>query len=320
MSRQPTWGIVSTIKAPARDILNFAAWHLDLGAHRVHIYLDEDSPTARDALIAHPKCRVTLCNESYWRRRKGRPDKHQSRQTKNATHCYRRNPQVDWLAHIDVDEFLWPETPLLAQLSQLPPETFSARIRPIEALAADPDDPPPDGQIWCKGHARLQSARRSQTNEIYPTYGPHLNGGFLSHVAGKVFARTGREGIILRIHKVFERGVEDPNPARFDATKLVHLHAHDWAHWQNLYRYRLKHGSYRVGLKPASRNDLTSLTMNQLFETLESEGGEPALRAFYEEVCIATPGLRERLAGFGHLHAITLNLDEKRARYFPNAH
>ncbi|WP_138179481.1 glycosyltransferase family 2 protein, partial [Roseovarius indicus] len=155
MSSLPTWGVVSTIKAPAADILNFAAHHLDLGAHRVHVYLDEDNPQARDHLSAHPKCRVTVTDDAYWSRRaKGRPGTHQPRQTANATHCYNRNPQVDWLAHIDVDEFLWPAAPIADQLAALPSETRSARVHPIEALAPDPDDPPPKGQIWCKGHAR----------------------------------------------------------------------------------------------------------------------------------------------------------------------
>ena len=33
-----TWGVVSTIKAPARDILRFAAYHLDLGAYTVSFF------------------------------------------------------------------------------------------------------------------------------------------------------------------------------------------------------------------------------------------------------------------------------------------
>ena len=76
MSSDPTWGVVATIKAPTTDTLNFAAHYLDLGAHRVHIYLDEDDRTARSALKRHPKCRVILTDDDYWKRRrrdKGRP-------------------------------------------------------------------------------------------------------------------------------------------------------------------------------------------------------------------------------------------------------
>ena len=317
----PTWGLVATIKASSTDILNFAAHHLDLGAHRVHIYLDEDAPEAREALIGHPKCRVILCDAGYWARRakrKGRPAKHQPRQTMNATHCYNRNPQVDWLAHLDVDEFLWPDGPLPKQLAALPQSTLSARVRPIEALAPDPADPPPEGQIWAKSCARHLGPRREQTNAIYPTYGDHLNGGFLSHVAGKVLVRTGQAGISLRIHNAFQHGEKDDAAVLLGDTQLVHLHGQDWDHWLGHYRFRLRQGSYRDGLKPAPMADGVALSMNQLFTLLEDEGGEEALRAFYAEVCTATPELRARLAQYDHLHAIRLDLAAKRARHFPN--
>jgi hypothetical protein len=321
MTSLPTWGVVATIKAPARDILDFAAHHLDLGAHRVHVYLDAPNAEAEQALRDHPKCRVILCDEDYWRRRRrraGRPEMHQPRQSLNASHCLQRRPQVDWLAHIDVDEFLWPEVPLPAQLAALPDDALSARVRPIEALAPDPDDPPPEGVAWFKSCARLRGQRRVETEAIYPRYGAHLNGGFLSHVAGKVFVRTGVPGVHMRIHNAFRGREMDANPSEMPATRLCHLHATDWAHWRATYAYRLAQGSYREGLKPAAPGG-AGLNMHALFQMLEAEGGEAALRAFYDEVCVATPDLRARLKGYGHLHAIALDLDAKRARHFPKA-
>ena len=318
MSSEPTWGVVSTVKAPAQDILNFAAHHIDLGAHRVFLYLDAPNDAAYAALKAHPKCRVTLTDDGYWRRRKGRPERHQPRQTANATHCYNRSPQVDWLAHIDVDEFLWPSTSLPAQLAALAGDVKSARVRPIEALDTDAADPPPPGQIWCKGFVRQQKQRRAETNAIYPTYGDHLNAGFLSHVAGKVFVRTGQKNVSLRIHNAFFDKEADPDPAPLDMTDLVHLHAHSWSHFKAFYQFRLTQGSYRDSLKPAPMPDGVALNMNQLFAALETEGGEDALRAFFLEVCTATPKLRKRLDTFGHLHAVTLNLEAKRRAHFPD--
>lgn len=319
MSRTPSWGVVATVKAPARDILNFAAHHLDLGAHRVHVFLDEANEPAQAALASHPKCRVTLTDDAYWRRRNGRPARHQPRQTANATRCYRRDPQVDWLAHVDVDEFLWPRMPLAEQLAALPDTVRSARVHPIEALAPDPGDPPAEGTLWCKGHARHHGPRRAQTNAIYPTYGEHLNGGFLSHVAGKVFVRTGIGAASLRIHNAFFDRVQDPAPARLNDTLLVHMHGKSWEHWLALYRFRMREGSYRDGLRAAPMPDGVALTMNQLFSVLEAEGGETALAAFYREVCTATPELRARLRAHGQLYSVALDLDAKRRRHFPNA-
>jgi hypothetical protein len=319
MTDLPTWGVVATIKAPARDILNFAAHHLDLGAHRVHVYLDDASPEAEAALRDHPKCRVILCDAGYWRRRRkhaGRPAAHQPRQSINATHCLRRRPQVEWLAHIDVDEFLWPEVPLAEQLAAVPRDALSARVRPIEALAPDPGDPPPDGTRWFKSCARLQGRRRAETEAIYPEYGVHLNGGFLSHVAGKVFVRTGMPGVHMRIHNAFVGEEMDASPPELPRTRLCHLHATGWDQWRETCGYRLAHGSYRAGLRPAGP-DGTGLNMHALLRMLESGGGEAALRRFWEEVCTATPALRARLRAHGHLHAIPLDPAGARARQFP---
>ncbi|MGX0875981.1 hypothetical protein ACSSV4_000656 [Roseovarius sp. MBR-154] len=320
MSPSPKWGLVATIKAPARDILNFAAHHLDLGAQRVHVFLDAANPQAEAALRAHPKCRVILCDDAYWhrRRRNGRPDKHQQRQSLNATHCLNKRPRVDWLAHIDVDEFLWSASPLPAQLAALPEDTLSARIRPIEALAPDPADPPLDGAQWFKSCARLQDQRRAETNAIYPIYGPHLNGGFLSHVAGKVFVRTDRPGTSLRIHNAFRDNVMDDAPEDLPDTLLCHLHAPSWDDWQAAYRFRLAQGSYREELKPAPQSDGGGLNMHALFRMLEDDGGEDALRGFYDEVCVASPGLRARLAARDALHCVTLGLEGKRRKHFPD--
>lgn len=320
-SSEPTWGVVSTIKAPARDILNFAAYHLDLGAQRVFIYLDEANDAAFAALKNHPKCRVIVTNEGYWKRRKGRPEKHQPRQTANATHCYNRDPKVDWLCHIDADEFLWsPDAlPIADQLAGLDSAVHSARVKPIEALENDPADPPPPGQVWCKSFSRHLRLRRAETNAIYPTYGDHLNGGFLSHVAGKVFVRTGQDKVSFRIHNAFFDGMADPDPAPLSDMRLVHIHAHSWDHFHGLYQFRLTQGSYRESLKPAPMPDGVAMNMNQLFAALENEGGEDAVRAFFNEVCTATPELRTRLEEFGHLYAVSLDLEAKRQRHFPDA-
>jgi len=317
MSSLPTWGVVATIKAPARDILEFAAHHLDLGAHRVHVYLDAPNPEAEAALRDHPKCRVIVCDDGYWRRRRkraGRPETHQPRQSINATHCLRRRPQVDWLAHIDVDEFLWPDTPLPEQLAALPADCLSARVRPVEALAPDPGDPPPDGMTWFKSCARLPGQRRDETEAIYPGAGRHLNGGFLSHVAGKVFVRTGDPEVSFRIHNAFRDGEMDASPPELRGTRLCHLHATGWDDWHARLRYRHAAGAYRPGIKPAGAG---ALPIHDLLARIEAEGGAAGLRSFFTEVCTATPALRARLEAHNRLHAIPLDPSAARARQFP---
>ena len=74
------------------------------------------SELAFQALRQHSKLRILRTHGEHWRG-KNRPVKHQARQGANARHAYKRKADgLEWLAHIDVDEFFWPlERPIAEQ-------------------------------------------------------------------------------------------------------------------------------------------------------------------------------------------------------------
>jgi hypothetical protein len=48
MSLEPhKWAVVSTMKAPTKDILKFAAHYLNLGAAQLYLFLDVPDPQAQ---------------------------------------------------------------------------------------------------------------------------------------------------------------------------------------------------------------------------------------------------------------------------------
>lgn len=301
------WGVVSTIKAPEQDVLNFAAWHLELGAHRLYLYLDEPDAALANRLGAHSRVKVVETGPDWWAKRKGRPEKHQSRQFVNARHAYNRRVEVDWLAHIDVDEFLWPARPIADQLAALPPDCLCARVRPIEALAGADD--------LYKAFHLDHRARGCATRILYPTFGAHLNGGFLSHVAGKLFYRTGVEGLRAKIHNIRVGETDNPGERPLPGTELCHRHAHDWEDWIARFRYRHARGSYREELSGGGGK----LSMHALFTQIMAQDGEAGLRAFFDEVCTASPRLVAGLEAEGLLRHCPMDLDATRARHFPAA-
>ncbi|MDF3414023.1 glycosyltransferase family 2 protein [Sulfitobacter sp. M57] len=302
-----TWGISATILAPVRDILAFAAYHLEAGAHRLYIYLDDDNQAAFDALKAHPKIRPTLCNEAWWNGKP--PKKHQVRQTRNATHAYGRRAEVDWLIHMDVDEFLVAQQPVAAVLAALPPEQKIARIRPMEQLAGD-------GTSF-KAFVPNGPDRQKIVAGLYPTYGPYLKGGFLSHLAGKCFVRSGLSGVRVQIHNAFQHDEMLQGPETTPDIDLAHCHASDWDDWYSSYRHRLEKGSYRAELAPNRPRDKGGLSMHELFQMIEAEGGKTALEAFFDEVCRDTPALRQRLSAQGLLKRANLDLNTTIPKHFP---
>lgn len=305
----PKWGLAATIKADTVEILNFAAHHLELGAHRLYLYLDEENPTAFAALKAHPKIRVINCDAAHWAKLIGkRPRKHQVRQSLNATHAYQRRIEVDWLIHIDVDEFLWPQRAMAEHLNDLAPETLCARVSPIESVAGD-------GTVF-KGYIESGATRAATVERIYPEFGRYVKGGFLSHVAGKLFIRTGLKNIKIRIHNMFCADEMNPREERFSDVELCHCHATSWEDWLSRYHYRLEKGSYRPELAPVRPHEQGGLSMHDMFSLIEEEEGEAGLRRFFDEVCADSPDLRARLDAEGLLRICDLDLEHKRRKHF----
>ncbi|MFK7869032.1 MAG: glycosyltransferase family 2 protein [Roseobacter sp.] len=310
------WGVVATVKASASDTLRFCAHHLEHGASRILIYLDAPNPEAEQALLKHPLCRVQVCDDLYWDATLGkRPAKHQVRQTNNASHAYARCDDVDWLAHIDVDEFLIPERTISALLADCPTDQHVLRVRPMEALA------PADAQTDPSAFKCFVPNRHSQQEllaRLYPTYHDQIKGGFLSHLAGKLFVRTGLPNVRLRIHNVLIDGAENTGQQETKDLKLAHLHARNWDHWRTLFDFRLEHGSYRADLAPVQPARSDSATVHSFLSTLVKTDGEAGLKHFFGEACADTPDLRARLAHEGLLYTCRLNFDALVAQHFPS--
>jgi len=309
------WGVIATIKAELPLILRFVSHHLDLGAHRVYVYLDTPNPQVQQLLRDHPRCRVVRCDDGYWKRNAGsRPDMHQPRQTFNATRAYHRAHEVDWLMHLDVDEFLVSKPQIANLLGTLPDTVQCARARPMELLAGG--DPQQDAAF--KTFIPAGKQRERTVAALYPTFGPHIKGGFLSHIAGKVFVRTGIEGLKFRIHNAFLRGETNPNQVELPELHLAHFHAADWETWHAHFAYRLQNGSYRDGLGPARSRDRGGISMHELFNMIHEDSGEAGLRAFFDEVCADSPELRDRLDAHGHLFRTAFPFDTAVAKHFPD--
>lgn len=318
------WGLVATIKASTRDTLNWAAHHLDLGAAHLHIYLDASDPEAEAALGARPDVTVITTDAAYWKMRRPReehrrPPTHQGRQFANAKWAY-MHTDLDWIAHIDVDEFLFPGKTLSAELAALPRDCLCARLRPLEVLSSKGVAGADPKLTYFKSCADGWLKRLEETAAIYPTFGTHLNGGFLSHVSGKLFVRTGLPDMKIHIHNVVQNGVENPGERPLPGTDLLHLHARSFAAFKRHLGYRMRKGSYRAELAPptqppgAPRINPHALTMHALFAALAQD--PEGLRAFYDEVCTATPELRSRLAAHGHLRAIPFAPGKARKHMF----
>lgn len=287
-SGTPRWGVVCTTNAPMPEVARFVAHHLDIGATRIYLYLDAPDPEITRLLTPHPQVDLTLCDAAYWQEAgKSRPDTHQVRQIFNATRALKRAAgDLEWLGHIDTDEFVLSAHSLSALLKSVPDDMAGARLYPAEALApAKPGASPTHFKL----RTTSEGVPPNAIHDVYPTFGSYLRGGFLSHLAGKVFARTGLGDIRFAIHRLRVKDEDVANTAVLDGAHIGHLHAPDWDSFQSKLEFRQSKGSYRP------KDDDPAKSIGHLLQYLREEEGDAGLRQFFEEMCLDTPTLRKRL-------------------------
>lgn len=293
-----SWGIVATVKAAPEKVRAFAAHHLSLGA--AHLWLCFDDPADPTAALAHPQITAIPCDAAHWSRLGTRPDRHQNRQSKNAQAVYRRCT-LDWLAHLDVDEFLWPERPVADILSTLPPAQILCRAEPFEAM----HDPALPDDIFTAQQFR-GSLKKPFTHLRAPVLGPYaaiLPEAMLSHANGKALFRTGIPGLSPRLHGAFLNGTRLPGPPFQPGLALLHFHAQNRADWLAALPFRLTRGAYQY--HPDLQSFLAAATPQQV-------------AAFYDETQTLTPAKTEMLRSESRLINASLALRRSIPQHFPH--
>jgi hypothetical protein len=293
-----TWGICTTVKAPAEQVQAFAAYHLGLGAAHIWLHFDDPEDPAID-LFDHPKITTIRCTDAYWMAYIGkRPDRHQNRQGRNMHRVYKTGA-LPWIAHIDVDEYILPQADIAATLRALPPEHSMLRMAPWEAL----HDPTLSDDIFTARHFR--AALNGQHNaaartRVFGDFAPLLENGVLSHSAGKCFFRTGLSRFEPRLHGAFRAGSRVPGGAFSPHIALLHFHAQDPIRWRDRLQFRLTRGAYQFN--PPLQNWLLA-------------ADDAAIDQFYRETQTASPSTLARLRAENAVLEATLNLRQKTSEY-----
>ncbi|MDO9524315.1 MAG: glycosyltransferase family 2 protein [Gemmobacter sp.] len=297
----PRWGVAATVKAPPEQVLAFTAHHLDLGANRVWLHFDDPEDQTADIMSDRNRVTVVRCDDAYWKGLSGhRPPTHQVRQMRNITRICRR-AQMDWIAHLDVDEFLLTARPIPDILADLPPDQLVLRAEPYEALY-NPDLP---DDIFTARHFRrgLGSPDPDRAAQLFGRFGALLPKGMLSHTVGKCFFRTRVEGMVANIHGARIGGERVFGGQFHPDLSLLHFHAEDPTRWLANLRFRLSKGAYQF---------LPDMQAHLL------AADDQEIAAFYDAVQLATPRTLTTLQDMGLLRTADLGLRAKIGRIFPN--
>jgi len=224
----PTWGIVMTAREPAQLVLANIGWHLHTGASEIHLYLDDpEDPVAAD-VAAVPQVHVTLCDTDHWGgRKKGRPDQQTRRQVFNCDHAMAR-AGVDWLVHLDADEFLVQHTSMAAEMAWLRPHDSELHFPVCERFYTEPPTHLFDGVLR---HAT--TGRRDLPKDLFGDLDRYFKAGMTGHTAGKSAAPTDSD-FRLGVHSAYRGKRDAAHKAERHvsrSTRLYHFDGLTPLHW-----------------------------------------------------------------------------------------
>lgn len=322
MTKDTTWGVTLSVLEPTQLVVANIAHHLELGAKEVIVFLDKPQKDLKKILSTHPKVTTFVCNDRYWlgRQHIRRPQKVIIRQIRNARYAMTRS-KVDWLLHVDADEFLFPKGDFVAELASLP-DTF--------------------GGLWLENYERAFRAGQDKTTifdgtfRAFPKTEPHgaalpalsslygnntafARNGFTAHNLGKSFARNDPR-FAQGLHQVRMATDENPQPLAnmycSTMAKVLHFDGLTALHWiRKLVRMAEEQGS--AGAKQAeARRTTREFQLGMIREHLDDP---KYLMGVHDAHKIVSPEQERKLGALGLLHALAFDPAGAISRQFPNA-
>ena len=192
------WGLVSTVSEPAPLVLAFVAHYASLGASQIDIHLDVPDADLAERLLQVPGCNVFQKTVRDWvRAGHFGPPSPPRRQAFNAQESY-SDASVDWLLHVDADEFLIDREAVFAKLSSVSPDADFLSLRPMERVTIAGE---PEAEIFSGTFRHLVELQNLPA--IAPIYGEamqYLDFGLSGNGRPKSFCRTGR-GLLMGVHE-----------------------------------------------------------------------------------------------------------------------
>lgn len=287
------WGVVLTANEPEALVAVNVQWHLATGAAAVFVLLDDPEDAAARTLAAIPKCHVQLCDDAYWAARrphKGRPSSQMRRQTINANFAQTRCG-LDWLFHIDADEFLWQDTALSAELAAHEDPLTELNLPVLERVF-------PNGPQQGLFDGPFRATSELEGAEAEAAFGPFasmMKRGQYSHGAGKSGVRVGA-GLRLGVHNATRTGSEGRQRRAAKAvsrtTRLLHFDGLTALHWvMKALRYKQTPPEVQARILQPHRAAQVAWMLENCTSVSDTQAAHRALFAM-------TPDRRERLDRF----------------------
>lgn len=233
MDRDLHFSVATIAREPLPVLQSFLRWHLEAGAARILVYLDDPEDPARSVLAGDPRIDLRPCTPAFWAKLGLDAGARFTRRQRAAMTAAYREAETPWLLVLDADERMWSRHGSLSDLlARQPAEVESVRVQSAETVRIE------DG-----GTALRLPVPREVVARVYGDDADlfRRRAGLVGHPEGKAFHRTGLSDIRIRLHWA-EDGtgapLRGPVLTPDTGTHLVHHFAPDYDTWRRKLDWR----------------------------------------------------------------------------------
>jgi hypothetical protein len=213
--------------------MSFVHYHLNIGIDIVYLFFDNPDDSTIPLLSDNPKVKCIRCTKQHWYNI-GCDSKSniEIRQTLNADLALKwsRESNIDWIAHIDVDELIYTDHQnIKGLLSSINENTSYLSIPPLEAIPLHMECNNPykelsNFKILIKDKQLLCSLPKKDETLYLGEY-------FRSHLSGKSFTRIRNNIRSLNIHKPSSGNHEKLIEGKSKEAFLLHYDCYNYKNW-----------------------------------------------------------------------------------------
>ncbi len=289
-----SWGIVATLNEDHDQAVRFVAHHVTLGANQIVLYADNPNDVPHE-LGLHPNVTVIACDETVISN-----EQRANLPRRNARKAFyfnkaRRKLRLDWVAMLDVDEFLLPKAPIRDILAKIPEDAAFLALTVFEQFA--------DAPTLFRLPASAYDIDLEQQNKLFPTFGSYVPDLILGPSDGRLMVR-GKLGNIRTGNFVVKFEKQAATNSFTPADLIVaHSHSEDFQSFLAALPRRIDEGYTR------RRPDGTNI--KSVLDAVDYTSKNQELNAMYQEICAARPEVLEMLQSKGALLEHDLELDRK---------
>jgi len=296
---------VTTIQASLKETLSFVRYHLRAGVDHMYLFFDDPQDGAFPRLRNHARLTCVRCTQDHWESLGVEdPASVQRRQKANATHAFRQAKEagIDWVAHIDSDEFLWTSQSLRDHFAAMSPRVDVVLFPVLEAVPQQLEYQNPFREIslfkyfpciwgdnpslmmstldqaryW--GHTHLWRRKKQIATALGCEHSQIVGCYLLGHMVGKSATRTTASVDVLANHRPVPPSKETLRASVATEAAVAHFDCRGFSQWGRKCARRVE------GTADFDTSRFAPHRRKQLrqFRETYSEEGDRALQRLYE--------------------------------------